>query len=93
MFSFFTGRKFCNKIASHLGINSALYSSALLESGVTWFHIKTLKKTGCTIPEAAETLMPNFVQGLNIVRGKFGPQQEILDAEEMVSHWVQEHES
>ena len=90
MFSFFTGRKFCNEIAVHLGIPKSVYSSALLESGVTWFHLKVIKKSGASVQEASDELMPAFSNGLLKMTEKFGMQPEITQASEVVARWLEE---
>ena len=90
MFSFWTGRRFCNKIANHLGVRPALYSSALLECGTTWYHLKVLKQSGMSPEEAASKLMPTFVRGLAALHQKFGDQPEILAAHRKIEEWVAE---
>lgn len=89
MFSFWTGRKFSNAVADHLGIKRSLYSSALLESGITWYHMKLLKQRGATLGEASEELMPACLRGLEIIDHKFGPQPEIDDALRKARAWYQ----
>ncbi len=92
MFSFNKGRKFSNQIADHLGIHRGLYSSSLLETGVTWAHLKLLMKTGCSAREAADELMPAFIQGLTIIESRFGPQPTIQQAESVVMDWYNKNQ-
>ncbi len=80
MFSFFTGRRFCNQIAKEIGIDKALLGTALLECGTTWYHLKILKMTGLTAKEAGIELIPNIIQGLDILVNKYGSQKLITEA-------------
>ncbi|AJD51513.1 MULTISPECIES: hypothetical protein [Thalassospira] len=80
MFSFWMGRKFANSIASYLDINASLLSSALLEVGITWYQLKLMKKSGMTIREAAEKLLPAITSGIDVIERKFGQQGLIVDA-------------
>ena len=87
MFSFWTGRKYSNRVAEYLGVNAALFSSALLEAGVTWYHLKVMKKCGVTVHQAAEKLLPAFKDGLAIVENRFGQQSLIKDAQEKIAEF------
>lgn len=77
MFSMIVGRKAANEIADHIGVDRALFSSALLESGTTWAHLKTLKQLEYSIDEAAKAVLPSFEKGLIIIRDRFGEQTQI----------------
>lgn len=83
-FSFNAGRKFGYQIADLIGIERRLFSSALLEVGITWNHLKVMKNSGTSVVEAANLLIPDLVQGLAIVRQKFGEQPLISAAERAV---------
>ncbi|MEW5993449.1 MAG: hypothetical protein AB1744_03540 [Candidatus Zixiibacteriota bacterium] len=91
MFGLFSGKRFCEDVAAQLGVNAALFSSALMEVGITWAHFKQLKKTGTSATDALNVLAPPFEEGLAIVRARFGAQREIVEAEEAVAKWRQSH--
>ncbi len=91
-FSLFTGRKYSNEIADYLKIDRRLYSSALLEAGVSWGTLKPYQKNGTPIEKMAFLLMPSFIQGLAIIKQRFGEQPTIISAEYIVRDWISEHE-
>tara|TARA_E500000318_G_scaffold99852_2_gene102159 strand:- start:1186 stop:1695 length:510 start_codon:yes stop_codon:yes gene_type:complete len=87
MFSFWTGRRYSNKIADYLGVNKALFNSALLEAGVTWYTLKVMKRDGVTVHAAAEVLLPALKSGLAQVDLRFGPQVMIDEAKVKISEF------
>lgn len=87
MFSLFAGPKYAKEISRELGVREALFSSALLEVGMTWAAAKWLRESGMSNREAIEVLLPKFEDGLEILTRKFGPQEEILNAHAAVERW------
>lgn len=86
MISLFTGRRFCAEVARTLGVKPNLFGSALLEMGVTWAHFKALKRASYSAEEAVEVLLPQFANGLAVVKARFGDQAEILEAEQAIKN-------
>lgn len=85
-----SGKQFSNEIADHLGVDQSLYSTALLELGVSWGTLKALRKQGMTVEEAANGMLGTFLQGLDILENKFGQQLMIDEARERVAPLIDE---
>lgn len=93
MFNFISivpGERFSRAVAHCIGVDAALYSSALLEVGISGAHLKQMKNSGYSEQEAASELMPLFKDGLAIVRSRFGEQPLIIEAEEAINRWDSE---
>lgn len=91
MFGLFTGRRFCNEMAKTLGVDKALLSSALLETGITWNFIEKLKADGMSAEQAVKLLMPEIMLGLNVIHKKFGTQDMLIIAARTIIAYCEEH--
>ena len=79
------GREYSNSIADHLNIDRNLFGSALLEIGITWNDLKALSDSNIPINEGEAILAPKFLEGLQIIENKYGPQQKIAKAKSAIS--------
>ncbi len=63
--------------------------TVLLEVGVTWAHLKAMKKAGHSVEETAIALIPAMYEGIQSLRNKFGDQREAMEALESVHRLIQ----
>lgn len=88
------GRKFGNKVASHLGMNNNFFHS-VLENGVTGPSLQVLamlEGAGFTVEQASVQLAPSLERGLLALESRFGRQEMIENAKPTVSRLVSEWE-
>ena len=87
IFEFSKGRRYCNKVADRLGVNRALYASALLERGVTWKHLEVYEISGVPVEQTIDLMIDVFEDGLSDILRRFGTQTEILQAIRAIEVW------
>lgn len=86
------GRKFGNRIATHLGMSNNLFHS-VLENGVNGPSLQllaTLEMAGISLQEASVQLAPWLQRGLDALESRFGNQNMIELAKPIVTAlWAQ----
>ncbi|KQX40400.1 hypothetical protein ASD04_07175 [Devosia sp. Root436] len=86
VFGLFTkGKKLANAVADQVGIKRDLFDTALLEMGVSWMTWKSFEDSALTPRMLADEIRPQVVQGLNVLKQKFGDLDEITKAINKVS--------
>lgn len=81
MFGFGDGKKFQNELARVLGVEGNLVGTCLLEVGISWSHLKHLKRAGVTPEAVLHTLAPSMLQGVHLLEQRFGQQPELRKLE------------
>lgn len=81
VFGLFTkGKKLANAVADHVGIKRDLFDTALLQVGVSWMTWKSLEDSAVTPAMLADEIRPQVMQGLDVLKQKFGDLNDITDA-------------
>lgn len=81
MFGFGDGRQFQNEIARTLGVEGNLVGTCLLEVGISWSHLKQMKRSGMSPEAALHVLAPSMMQAVLLLQNRFGPQPELRQLE------------